>query len=144
MAFCTDCGANVPDGKKFCTDCGKPMSPAPPPAQEPARPQAVHTAVAAPPVQPVVYAQAGEQPPPQGSPFAVMSVGGFIGSSILMAIPVIGWIICIVWACGGCKNHNRRNLARATLIFAAIAVVLGLIAFFTMRWLFVWFFGFLI
>ena len=140
MAFCTKCGAKIPDGKKFCTECGNPVTGGMPPA--PAQPQAVHTAATAvaappmpppvqtaPPVQQIVYAQAGEQPPPQGSPFAVMSVGGFIGSSILMAIPVIGWIFCIVWACGGCRNHNRRNFARATLIFVAIGVALGLIAY---------------
>ena len=26
MAFCTNCGAQVPDGTAFCTNCGRPMS----------------------------------------------------------------------------------------------------------------------
>ena len=39
MAFCTNCGTNVPDGIKFCTSCGTPMSvqaqpQAPPPPQQ--------------------------------------------------------------------------------------------------------------
>ena len=35
MAFCTNCGAQVPDGTKFCTDCGtKIEQPAAAPVQE--------------------------------------------------------------------------------------------------------------
>lgn len=36
--FCTNCGAQVPDGSKFCTSCGSPIAaaPAPAPAPEPA------------------------------------------------------------------------------------------------------------
>ena len=28
MAFCTHCGASVPDGAQFCTRCGTPLTPA--------------------------------------------------------------------------------------------------------------------
>ena len=47
MAFCTRCGAQIPDGAKFCTSCGAPVAaapaanptprPAPQPAQAPPR-----------------------------------------------------------------------------------------------------------
>jgi hypothetical protein len=73
--------------------------------------------------------------PPAGSPYAVLSTGGFVGSIILMNIPVIGWLICIIWACGGCKNRNRRNFARANLIFLAIAAFIALIGFLLVDWL---------
>ena len=46
MAFCTHCGAQIPDGAKFCTSCGAPLAAAP--AANPA-PQA---APAAQPAQP--------------------------------------------------------------------------------------------
>ncbi len=29
MAYCTNCGKQLPDGAAFCTECGKPVSPAP-------------------------------------------------------------------------------------------------------------------
>ena len=153
MAFCNECGANIQDEKKFCTECGKPMAGAPPStqtfpsAQEPAQTQTVHTAttVAAPPAAPVQTAPVapvqsapvptGEQPPPAGSPFAVMNAKGFVGSAILMNIPVIGWLICIIWACGGCKNRNKRNFARANLIFLAVIAVLALVVYLMLDWL---------
>ncbi|MPM97772.1 hypothetical protein SDC9_144949 [bioreactor metagenome] len=53
-----------------------------------------------------------------------MSVGGYVGSIIVMSIPLIGFIFMIVWACGGTANRNRVNLARAYLILLIIAVVL--------------------
>jgi len=43
---------------------------------------------------------------------------------LIMAIPVIGWIFAIVWACGGTKKLNKANLARATLI--NIVIVIGI------------------
>ncbi|MCL1819144.1 MAG: hypothetical protein FWG36_00650 [Oscillospiraceae bacterium] len=147
MAFCNDCGANIPEGKKFCTGCGKPVTGAKPPAQESAQAAAVHTpspvaaAVAAPPIvtpvqpAPITPVHADEQPPLQGSPYAVISTGGFFGSIILMNIPIIGWLICIIWACGGCKNRNRRNFARANLIFLAIWAVLALTGYLMMNWI---------
>lgn len=53
MAFCTNCGTNVPDGIKFCTSCGTPMS-------VQAQPQAPP-----PPQQTYVQPQPAPQPPPQ-------------------------------------------------------------------------------
>jgi hypothetical protein len=64
-----------------------------------------------------------------------MGVGSYVGAGLLMIIPVIGWIICIVWACGGSKNLNRRNYARATLIFMIIGAVVGFLLFLLFSWL---------
>ena len=36
--FCTNCGAQVPDGSKFCTHCGSPIAAAPAPAPAPVPP----------------------------------------------------------------------------------------------------------
>jgi len=57
----------------------------------------------------------------------VLSSWGFVGSLLLMAIPIAGFIIMIVWAAGGTINHNRRNLARGCLLTLAIAVVAYLV-----------------
>lgn len=46
MAFCTHCGAKLPDGAKFCTTCGKPLTGAPA-----AKPAEKETRTAAPDTQ---------------------------------------------------------------------------------------------
>ena len=44
-----------------------------------------------------------------------------------MCIPVVGIILTIVWACGGCRKLQKRNLARASLIMMAVALVISLV-----------------
>lgn len=54
------------------------------------------------------------------SPYEPISAWGFIGILTLFAIPVIGWIFAIIWACGGCRKLNKRNLSRGYLIILAL------------------------
>ena len=126
MTFCTTCGKEVPPGMRFCTACGTPVATAesPPAAEQPAI--APNPALA-------------DQAPPRGSRYAVMSTGSYFGTILLFALPVIGWILCIIFACGGTKNLNKRNLARANLIFFLIALILSVILFFVFRALGGWF-----
>jgi amino acid transporter len=56
-----------------------------------------------------------------------MGTWAYVGSLLLMALPIAGFIIAIVWACGATSNPNRRNLARATLILIAIGIVLSIL-----------------
>jgi uncharacterized membrane protein YccC len=42
-----------------------------------------------------------------------------------MAIPLVGLIVCFVWAFGA-GNPNRRNFARACLILTVIGVAISL------------------
>ena len=71
--------------------------------------------------------QAGETPPPKGSKYEPITTGGFIGIMLLMCIPLIGIILTIVWACGGCRKVQKRNLARASLILIAVGLVISLV-----------------
>ena len=73
--------------------------------------------------------------PPPGSSYAVMSVGAYVIASILMSLPVIGLIICIIWAFVSCSNQNRRNYARACFIFMIIGVVFSLVTFLSIAWI---------
>lgn len=143
--FCTGCGAPISDNKKFCTECGTPV-----PAVETAAVQEtmiVETQEAeAIPVQ-QVYQQAPVQPtyqqpvaaydpdaaPPKGSKYEPITAGGYIGIMLLMCIPILGLILTIIWACGGCKKVNKKNLAKATLIMMAISLVLSLIMGFVVK-----------
>ncbi|MDR0447846.1 MAG: hypothetical protein LBH07_04175 [Treponema sp.] len=58
---------------------------------------------------------------------SVMSVGSYVIAALLMSIPLIGLVICIVWAFFSCNNQNKRNFARACLIFVIIGIVLSLV-----------------
>lgn len=68
------------------------------------------------------------QAPLPGSEYETVGIGGYMGFMFLFAIPVIGWIIAIVVACGGSKRVNLRNFAKAYLIWLAIAIVLTIVA----------------
>jgi len=68
----------------------------------------------------------GGRPEPN-SPYAPITTGGFIGTLLLLSIPLVGLILALVWAFGGCKKINKRNLSRAYLILMVIGIVIGLI-----------------
>ncbi|MBQ2896115.1 MAG: zinc ribbon domain-containing protein, partial [Oscillospiraceae bacterium] len=136
--FCTNCGATLDDDKKFCTECGAPVNespvgaaaPPPPPPQSAPQPQAApvyaQAATATMPPPQSAYQQAtaygGDVPPPKGSKYEPITTKGFIGIMLLMCIPVVGQILMIIWALGGCRKINKRNLARASLIMMVVAL----------------------
>ena len=144
--FCAECGAAVgvvaspvaAEPTPAPTSAPAPTPAAPAPAPQPVtQPQSIPQPPKAAPAQgrpaytppPPAYTPptAGETPPPAGSKYELISTGGFIGIMLLMCIPVVGLILMIVWACGGCRKIQKRNLARAGLIMMVISVILGLI-----------------
>jgi hypothetical protein len=44
-----------------------------------------------------------------------------------MSLPLIGFIMTIVWASGGTANLNRRNLARGYLLIMGLGILLSII-----------------
>lgn len=108
--------------------------PAPAPESE-AAPESVSqpAPVFVPPVADAPAAPTYQQPasapekPGRKSKYAPMTSWGMAIQIILMNIPVIGFILMVVWACGGCRKITRRNLARANLILLIIAIVLAII-----------------
>ncbi len=107
MAFCENCGKPVYPLDTVCANCGAPVTPAPMP--------------------PRASGMQAESEPPQSSPYAVLSSWGFVGSILLLGLPVAGFIIAIVWASGNTFNINRRNLARAYLLIIAIVFALYIV-----------------
>ncbi len=63
------------------------------------------------------------QAPQDPRQFAPVSTGAFFGYKLLYGIPVIGWILCLVFSFTE-KNVNKRNFARATLIGLIISLVI--------------------
>jgi hypothetical protein len=54
-----------------------------------------------------------------------ISTGGYIGILLLLVVPLVNLICLLVWACGGCKKVNKRNLSRAMLVLMLLGIVLG-------------------
>ncbi len=72
--------------------------------------------------------------PDKHSKFALLSVKNYFWSMFFMGIPVVGWLLALIWAVGLCKNRNRRNLARAFVIWIFIGLVVTVIAYFAAKW----------
>lgn len=58
------------------------------------------------------------------SEYKPISMWGYFGYQILFAIPIIGFILLLVFALGGTKNINLRNFARSYFCLFIIVVVL--------------------
>lgn len=55
---------------------------------------------------------------------AVMSLKDWIISVVITVIPVVGFIMLLVWSFSDSINPNKKNWARATLIvFAAVFIL---------------------
>ena len=155
--FCTNCGKEIAEGIAFCTECGTPAPKEDAAAQQPAKELVMAAAQTPPAAQPVkeataqpqqtyqqpVYQQPAQQtyvptPPQEASPkggrYGVVSTGAYFGLMLLFAIPVIGWIVCIIMAFTP-KNENIKHFAKAMLIWIVIGIVLSVAAYFVFRWL---------
>ena len=53
-----------------------------------------------------------------------ISMWGYFGLEILFSIPVVGFIILIVYALGGTKDVNKKNFARSYFCFVIIFVII--------------------
>jgi len=60
----------------------------------------------------------------------VMTVKDWILTFIVSAIPLVNIIMLFVWAFGDTANPNKKNYAKASLILAAVFIVLYALIFF--------------
>jgi len=58
----------------------------------------------------------------------VMTVGDWVGTFLLSGIPIVGFILLIVWAFDSNTNTNKKNYARAVLLLGAIGVAIWFVA----------------
>lgn len=59
-----------------------------------------------------------------------VSVGEWIVTILITAIPIVGFIMLFVWAFGDAAPPSKKNWAIATLIWYAIIIVIMIIFFF--------------
>ena len=122
--FCSNCGKQVDDGAVFCDNCGARLDRSTPVRTEPVRQAPVQQ-----PVQPIVIQQRAiteEELPERLRP---LSPWAYFGYNLLFAIPIVGFILLIVFSCSG-ANVNRRNYARSfwcLLIIVAVAALVFVI-----------------
>ena len=117
--FCKECGAEIPEGVSFCNACGASVQ------QQSVQPQ--QTVMAQPAVSPQ---------PVQQAPLAdgTVGTGYFFGMMLVYAIPIVGWIACILTALKG-KHQTKKNFAKAMMIWLIIGLVLSLIMGAVITWL---------
>jgi len=53
----------------------------------------------------------------------VISLGEWIITLIVLCIPIVGFIMLLVWGFASSTNPNKQNFCRASLIFYLIAIV---------------------
>lgn len=113
---CTTCGNSMDANAAFCPNCGAK------PGQQPYTNSAPNYA-------PPVYAQPVQPYYPNNDAInsQPLGVGQYIVMFILMGIPLVGFILMLVWAFGSNVNKNKKNYARATLIVGIIGGILAAI-----------------
>ena len=106
--ICKKCGGAVKMEDQFCMHCGMPLE-----KEESAREENGNDNKA-----------------------EVLSMGDYLLMLILLAIPVVNFIICILWIISGNGNPNRKNFAKAWLIIAVVGTILsGILAFGAFRFI---------
>lgn len=133
MKTCPKCNAVNNDVNVFCETCGNAL---PVENAAPQAPEFETPVEAAPQPQYQQYQPAPQNfygMPPQFNEdmlpeeYKPVSVGKYIGYSILFSLPVVGFIMLLVTAFSGGTNKSLKNYARAMLIVMVIGVILGII-----------------
>lgn len=112
---CKKCGGAVKMEDAFCMHCGMPLE-----REEPRREETV------------------KEERRMEDQAEVLSMGDYLLMLILLAIPVVNFIVCILWIVGKNGNPNRRNFAKAWMVLAVIGTIVsgilgyGLFQFFVM------------
>ena len=58
------------------------------------------------------------------SEYKPISAWGYVGWDLLFSIPVAGFIVLLVFACGGCNNINLKKYARSKFCAALLAFII--------------------
>ena len=135
--ICPVCGEAGEDGQHFCIHCGAVLQPN---AEQPAqvdqtsgdnastgKRQWLHNLMIwAKGTDNLKREQENDDRPSAKSPYAILNPLQFFGSLFLMLLPVVGLVIAIFWSMGYCRKANKRNLARAVLVWYALLLLLVL------------------
>lgn len=119
--ICKLCGVENEEGAVFCTNCGAQMEnqvqAEPAPAVQP-QPQP----------QPQQVPQWGYAPAPAlPEKYKPLSAWAYFGYQLLFSIPLVGFILLIVFSLSSEGNINRRNFARSYWCAALVGVIIAIV-----------------
>lgn len=98
---CIHCGQNVGEEDVYCIHCGNKLNRTENKSETPQTQKIMKNDI-----------------------YAPLSVGDYLFIGFILMIPVINIIVFLIWAFDRYSNVNRRNLAKAGLIYLGICVVL--------------------
>ncbi len=116
--FCNKCTSRIPDGSVFCPECGQKLTSEQPLGQ--------NAPLRQPPTVPSTRASA-PVPSAYDPLTAPLSTASFFWMPVIVAIPIVGLIVLLVWAFSKNTNVNRKHYARSVLIWVLISVILGVL-----------------
>lgn len=120
---CKKCGRVALDEDKFCMDCGMPLERETVQWEEMKAAENPHTK------EEEEHGFTREEKTVSENMNA-LSVWDYLLMLFLMTIPVVNFIVCIVWICRENSNLNRKNFAKAWLILAVVSSILaGILSF---------------
>lgn len=100
---CPKCGKPIKDDSVFCGECGYRLDD----EQNGFKPPYYH--------------------PEKDTPADKLTLGDYLIMLILFQIPIVGLIMMFIWGFSQGYGTNRKNFARAYLIFSVITYILSLI-----------------
>ena len=103
--YCKNCGTENPDKALFCKECGAKLN----------EEDTVEYATAS------NLSASSKKKTMDTTP---ISMWGYFGYEILFSIPIVGFVLLLVFSFGGTNNMNLRNFARSYFCFTIIVVVL--------------------
>ncbi|MFP3897161.1 MAG: DUF4339 domain-containing protein [Anaerolineales bacterium] len=115
-----------------------PEDPVPPPPPPPPSPPADDRQSQSPPPPPPAAGSAAHTSARSASPThrtqrqpreEVMSVGSWLGTLILLYIPLLNILLLLIWAFSSTTNRNKQNFSRATLLLGVLVGILTVIGY---------------
>ena len=127
--FCEKCGSKLPENAKFCAGCGakaelaQPMASQPQAQYAPPAPtyQASPVRESSPQVRTYAPTPAYSPAQPQSE---IISLGQYMVMFLLLCIPIVNFVLLLMWSFGSSAGPSKKNFARAMLFFTVIMVVL--------------------
>lgn len=107
MAVCKYCGADIPDGYEYCENCVSGGRSAPEESRHSYERDFIRTLP---------------------SEFRPLGSWAYFGYGLLFSIPIVGFIVAIILACGAASNICLRRFARYFIIWTIFSIIVLVIA----------------
>lgn len=131
--ICKMCGTQNADGAKFCKGCGAKLESNEKRANNQiysnnsARTESNSEACGGEYTNVVNNNYSGIQTPDTDyipEDYKPISMWGYFGYEVLFSIPLVGFILLLVFSFGGTKNKNLKNFARSYFCFMILTVII--------------------